>query len=116
MFGKQKEERTKALKMFVVYDSVGEIYERPFIHRTRGEALRGFTQAVNDPQTALYHNPEDFTLFEIGEWCQDTGVATMYEAKVNCGVAIEYRNSTEMATQGPPRPELITENQEISAQ
>lgn len=88
-----KEERTRSQKLYSVYDSVAEVWGKPFPMKNKGEAIRGFSQAVNDPQTNLYLHPEDYTLFEIGEWNDDAGTITMYDAKLSCGVAIEYRQN-----------------------
>lgn len=78
-------------KVFCVYDSKAETYLTPFVMRSRGEAIRGFSDVTNDPNTQFAKHPGDFTLFEIGEWDSDSAKIAMYEAKQNLGVAIEFR-------------------------
>lgn len=87
---KKGQESTRRQKLYSVYDSVAETWGKPFPMKNKGEAIRGFAQAVNDQQTQLNQHPEDYTLFEIGEWDDDSGVVYMHDAKVSCGVAIEY--------------------------
>ena len=40
--------------------------------------------------------PDDFTLFEIGEWDDDKGSVTMFETKKSLGLAIEYKKTKNM--------------------
>ena len=82
-----------ALKICTFYDSKGGAYTNPFYQRSTAEALRTLERLVNDPQSGgdIYVYPSDFTLFEIGEWDQFTGVITMYESKKSLGLAIEFR-------------------------
>lgn len=51
-------------------------YFQPAAHvvRARGEALRNFTDVVNDPQSKHLHNhPQDFELWILGELDDQTG-------------------------------------------
>lgn len=77
-------------KMFTVYDSKVNAYNQPFFMRSRGEATRGWSDTVNDPKTNFNKHPEDFTLFELGEYDDENGVITQYEAKIAVGTALEY--------------------------
>lgn len=80
-------------KVFVVYDAKVEAYLTPHILRSRGEAIRGFGHAVNDANSLFNKSPADFTYFEIGEYDDQTGVISMYEAKVPLGTAVEFINA-----------------------
>lgn len=82
-------------KMYVVYDSKIEAFLTPHFLRSRGEAIRSFTTAANDPQTHLNKYPADFTYFEIGEYDDQTGSITMYESKISLGTAIEFIQNKE---------------------
>lgn len=77
-------------KMFTVYDSKAETYLTPFILKAKGEALRGFIDIANDKKSSIGQHPEDYTLFEIAEWDELTGIVEIYPTKVSCGVAIEF--------------------------
>lgn len=78
------------MKLFVVYDSKAEVYQSIMPFRNKGEAIRGFAQGVNDPNTQLNKHPEDFTLFEIAEWDEDKGIITPHDTKLSCGLATEF--------------------------
>ena len=56
------------LKIFAIYDSKIKDFANPFYLHHEGEAIRGFTEIVNDPSTKLNKYPEDFALFELGTY------------------------------------------------
>ena len=78
-------------KVFTVYDSKAEMYLAPFTVAARGQAVREFESACNDPKTMMCKHPSDFTLFEIGEFDDLKGTLKPYEAKVSIGTAIEFK-------------------------
>ena len=55
-------------KIFSVFDSKAELYLTPFFMKTKGEAVRGFEDVANDKNSAIGRHPEDYTLFELGEY------------------------------------------------
>ena len=77
-------------KVFTVYDSKAEAYLRPFFTPTKGLALRSFADAANDPREPVGKYPGDYTLFELGEYDDATGIITMHESKINMGTANEH--------------------------
>lgn len=56
-----------------IYDSAVEAYMRPFFVPAVGAAMRAFTDEVNNPQGDMFKHPEDYVLFELGEWDDQTG-------------------------------------------
>lgn len=81
-------------KIYSVYDSKMEAYMQPFFQNARGQAIRSFSDAVNDPKAPFYKHPGDFTLFEIGEYDDQDASVTQYEAKQNLGTAIDFKEKT----------------------
>lgn len=79
------------MKVLTVYDSKAEAFLPPFYMRTTAEALRAFESTCNDPESNMSRYPEDYTLFEIGEWDDNKGQVSMYEAHKSLGLAIEYK-------------------------
>lgn len=63
----------QSLILFAVYDHQVEAFLQPFFMRTAGEAIRAFTDTVNDPSTMFFKHPEDYTLFRIGRFGVSTG-------------------------------------------
>lgn len=77
-------------KVYTIYDSKAEAYLAPLLQKTRGEAIRTFSDLVNNPETMFAKHPSDFTLFEIGEWDELKGEVNMCHVKQSLGTAIEF--------------------------
>lgn len=56
------------LKCFSVYDRKAGTYGQPFALATRGVAMRTFESWVTDPNSFFAKFPDDFELFEVGEF------------------------------------------------
>lgn len=76
-------------KIFSVYDSKTGAYCAPFFMKARGEALRSFSDTAMGKDTLISSHPEDFTLFELGEYDDSCAKFTLYDTPVSLGVAIE---------------------------
>nr|QJB19269.1 MAG: nonstructural protein [Microvirus sp.] len=61
-------------RVFAIYDDKAKAYLPPFIMPETGQAVRLFTDAVNNPQTQYFKHPADYTMFQIGEFDDNTGV------------------------------------------
>jgi hypothetical protein len=81
--------------MYVAYDCKSESYTPPMLHLARGDAIRSFTQAVNDKSTLVGLNPEDFTLFEVGTYDERTGEFKIYDAPEHVANAWELVTSDQ---------------------
>lgn len=68
------------LKLFAIYDTKAEAYMTPFYLATKGMALRVFADCCNDPDHNFGKNPEDYVLFELGEFDANTGKHEMLRA------------------------------------
>lgn len=79
-------------KVFTVFDSKTEAYMRPFFCQTKGEAIRIFSDTVNQDDTQFWRHPGDFSLFEVGEY-DDQHADLRSITPVCLGVAIEYKES-----------------------
>lgn len=78
------------LLAFAVYDSKAEAYLRPFFAETKGLALRSFVDAVNDPQSGMNKHADDYTLFEVGSFEQETGIFSPM-TPVSMGNAVTFK-------------------------
>lgn len=56
-----------------IFDSALEAYTRPFFVPAIGSATRAFSDEVNNPQSDLFKHPDDYVLFELGEWDDQNG-------------------------------------------
>lgn len=79
------------LKVFAVYDQKGEVYSNPWYRTTKGLALRDFEASVNDPNHPFCKNPEDFTMFELGDYDDSKGKFTNLSTPISLGLALEFK-------------------------
>lgn len=56
-----------------VFDSKVGAFSQPFFVRTKGEAIRSFTDAVKDSGTMFAKHPADYRLYVIGEFDDNDG-------------------------------------------
>lgn len=57
-----------------VRDSAADVYASPFTSQNINTAMRDFAHACRDQQSQLSKNPEDFALYLLGEFEDDTGI------------------------------------------
>lgn len=79
------------LKMFSIYDAKAEAFSQPFFVPTKGLAIRSFTDAANDPKTNIHLYPEDYTLFELGEFDDAKALFVPLSTPNPIGLAIEFK-------------------------
>ncbi len=84
------------LKMFVIYDSKANAYMQPWFLTTEQLAVRAFSDLANDPESNLNRHPDDYTLFTIGTFNDQTAKINWVEPKT-LGNALEYK-STQIKT------------------
>lgn len=61
-------------KAFSIKDSKAEVYNPPFFKPTHGEAERTFRELANDEKTNVNKYPEDFSLWYVGNYNEQTGI------------------------------------------
>lgn len=93
------------LLVFSVYDTKVGAYAQPFILRSTGEALRGWIDVVNSKDTQFNKHPEDFTLFHIADYDEESGMFTNLKTPQSLGLALEYIKSNPQ-----PSPENILQS------
>jgi hypothetical protein len=64
-----------------VYDRAAETYGRPMFVPSIGVAIRSFTDEVNrnHADNQLFNHPDDFDLYELGEYDDQTSRITSLE-------------------------------------
>lgn len=58
-------------ELYVIYDSKAQIYNKPFHQVNRDTAIRAAHSLATDPQGEVSRHPEDYALFQIGNY-EDT--------------------------------------------
>lgn len=61
------------LKVFSVFDSKLQVFNTPFFSRSAADASRSFSDLVRDSRTTVGQHPDDFFLYEIGQYSDETG-------------------------------------------
>ena len=81
--------------IFAVRDVKADAYGQPFVSKHVGLAVRGLTDAVNDPQkqSDISRHPEDFSLYEIGQYDDQSGVIDSYDAPKLVASASSLQNA-----------------------
>lgn len=64
------------MKMFCVRDSAINSFNNPFCAPTPGFAERSFRDEVNREESPMHAHPEDYELYQVGEFDADSGVIT----------------------------------------
>jgi len=80
--------------MFVlvsVYDVKAKAYSKPTPLLTEGEAIRAFTDAVNDESSIYWKHAEDFILFHVATFDEQTGDVVACEKPVPLAKAVNVR-------------------------
>lgn len=77
------------LGMYSIYDKKAEAFTQPFFQATRGLAIRAFTDACNMQDNQFAKHPEDYTLFLIGTFDDETGVLAQDVVPVPLMPAVE---------------------------
>lgn len=70
------------MKMVIlaVRDSAMDAFMNPFAAPAVGLAARSFSDEVNKPDSPMNGHPEDYDLFELGEFDQQSGRLTSLES------------------------------------
>lgn len=68
------------VQVFAVHDDKAQAYLPPFVMHTRGQAIRAFTDSINDASTPFYKHPGDYRLYHLGEWDDSTGLYQQADA------------------------------------
>lgn len=76
--------------VFAVYDSKLAAFFPPFFCQHAAIAKRSFMAIANDKVSQVYAHPQDFTLFEIADWDDETGEFKPKQ-HVNHGLAAIYK-------------------------
>lgn len=77
-------------KVFSIYDSKIGSYGVPFFQLHAGQAIRSFQSAARDSTTQIAQFPEDFSLFELGQY--DDGIPSfkLHPSPIALGSALSF--------------------------
>lgn len=81
------------LKAFTIRDTKGEVFNTPFFQKTHGEAERSFKSLLNDQQSMVAKYPEDYDLYYIGEYDDQSGQLLGLDTPQHIVKAIQIMNT-----------------------
>lgn len=91
---KQKENKMM-LKAFSIRDSKSEVFNTPFFNKTMGEAERNFRTLVNDEKSTVHKFPEDFDLYWIGDYDDNSGTMKTLDTPQHIIKAVQVLNTQQ---------------------
>lgn len=71
---KENEPEMATRKVFSVFDSKAKAFIQPFYSQTNGTAVRQFTAAAQDAGHDFHRFSEDYSLFCLGEFDEESGM------------------------------------------
>lgn len=91
--------------MFSVYDQKAEAFLPPFMMPKAQQAQRIFSDCVNSSDHQFAAHPEDYTLFHIGNFDDESGVLHPKPTPTSMGLGLEY----VIQAQSPGQTDFIGE-------
>lgn len=86
------------LKIYSIYDKAAKAFTQPFFMHNKGLAIRAFSDNVNSEQeNNISKHPEQFLLYEMGQWDDVTGVIIPYsdDKRELLGTGLDFKQETE---------------------
>jgi len=83
--------------MYTIKDGPADFFMAPFCVQTRGEAVRMWSDAANDPQSKFAKHPSDYGLFEIGVFDAIACTIELFSERIFLGLASSYKKEQVIA-------------------
>lgn len=65
------------IQTFSIKDRATDAFMRPFFAQAIGQAVRMFMDEVNNPQGDIFKHPDDYDLYHLGTFDDNTGQLQM---------------------------------------
>lgn len=79
--------------LYTVFDAVAQLHGNPFTCQSDREAVRSFRIAVNDPNTAIFQSPSDYSLWRLATFEDEEGSVEL--SKDMLVVALSLKDQTK---------------------
>lgn len=79
--------------LYSVRDSATGVYQNIFQSPTNEAAMRDFGDLARDETTSVNKHPDDYILYRVGSWDDDTGTITR-EEPIKLAHARDYLHET----------------------
>lgn len=83
------------LNVYTIKDIKAETFGNPFYSANDNTAKRSLEQASKDPNTTISQYPEDFVLYKLGQWDDETATISTLDTPfyLSTGATQEEINS-----------------------
>lgn len=78
------------MMMLSVRDVKADTFSPPFGASNLGSGLRSFQDVVQSPQSSINRHPEDYQLYELGQFDEQTGKFTIHPQPVFLANATDF--------------------------
>lgn len=78
------------LQLYAIRDTKVEAYSQPYFFRSQGEAIRSFTDTVNDRSTLFNRHPNDYAFFHLGTFDDQSASFDLFPAPLHVGLAVDF--------------------------
>ena len=101
-------------KVFAVRDSKAQAFLQPFYSVSVGSAVRAFGDAANEKNSMVSKHPEDYLLYELGEFDNNTGAFKSISPIVLLGCAKDFvANPAQLQEQDALINEVINGSKKV---
>lgn len=78
------------MKILAVMDIKAKVFMKPFSDRFLAEALRSFEIGVNSKDSMFNRFPDDYALYEIADFDEQTGAVVPHAHPISIGTARHF--------------------------
>lgn len=82
------------MKIYTIRDQKGETFNTPFFQKTHGEAERSFKTLVNDGKSLVSQYPDDFDLYHLGDFAEESGIIKPLDTPQHIAKAVNMKPSS----------------------
>lgn len=85
-------------KVCSIYDSKADAWMRPFVAQSTNAAIRSFGDEVNSSSrdSMVAAHPEDYCLYELGEWDERDGKLEVYSSPRSLGLGVNFKRDAQV--------------------
>lgn len=77
-------------QILVIFDSKVQAFATPFFVRSQAEGIRSLVANLSDPESLLHKFPEDYSLYSLGTFDDETGILEQ-KLPVNLGLVSVFK-------------------------
>lgn len=79
------------LGIYAIRDAKTEAFAQPMFFVTKGVAIRAFADECENIQSNLHKHPEDFAMFHLGSYNDNSGEFVSLPQPVQIALAMDYK-------------------------